>query len=129
MELDYLLYSGILLWVMLLTASGLRTRAFSASGMWLALQNRDNLPPETAAAGRGRRAAMNMLENYVLFAVVVLAASAQNVSNESTQFGALLFFWARLAYFPLYVIGIPVLRTLSWAVALAGIIIILVEIL
>ena len=39
--------------------------------------------------------------------------------------GAHLFFWARLAYVPLYAAGIPVARTVAFAVATLGIVLIL----
>jgi uncharacterized MAPEG superfamily protein len=36
-----------------------------------------------------------------------------------------LYFWARVAYVPAYAIGVPFVRTLVWAVALAGIVMVL----
>lgn len=46
------------------------------------------------------------------------------VSNESTTLGATLFFWSRVVYFPVYVAGIPWVRTGVWAVGLIGTVII-----
>ena len=34
--------------------------------------------------------------------------------------GASLYFWARLAYLPIYILGIPYLRTLVWVVSFWG---------
>jgi uncharacterized MAPEG superfamily protein len=34
--------------------------------------------------------------------------------------GATIFFWARLAYAVIYLIGIPWLRTLAWFVGVIG---------
>jgi uncharacterized MAPEG superfamily protein len=83
--------------------------------------NREDLPPVTGWAGRARRAHANMLENLLLFAIVVLVAHAAGRANATTALGAALFFWARLAYAIIYVAGVPWLRTAAWAVALAGI--------
>ena len=54
-------------------------------------------------------------------------AIAQAVSRFSGSFvvataGAHLWFWARLAYLPLYLAGVPVLRSLAWSFALAGLV-------
>lgn len=87
--------------------------------------NREDLPALTGWAGRARRAHLNMLENLLLFAIVVLVAGVLGRTNAATALGAALFFWARLAYAAIYVVGVPWLRTAAWAVALAGILIIL----
>ena len=86
--------------------------------------NREDLAPVTGWAGRARRAHLNMLENLVLFAIVVLVAHVAGKANATTALGAALFFWARLAYAIIYVAGVPWLRTAAWAVALAGILIV-----
>lgn len=129
MELDYLIYSLILAWVMILTSSMIHGRGYTPGGMWLLMQNRENMPEETPLGGRAKRAAWNMVENLLLFSILVLVAAVQNISTENTALGAALFFWARLVYFPLYLIGIPVVRTIAWAVAVIGMILIAVEIL
>ena len=86
--------------------------------------NREDLPALTGWAGRARRAHLNMLENLLLFAIAVLVAHAAGRANATTALGAAMFFWARLAYAAIYVVGVPWLRTAAWAVALAGILII-----
>lgn len=86
--------------------------------------NREDLAPVTGWAGRARRAHLNMLENLVVFAIVVLVAHVAGKANSTTALGAALFFWARLAYALIYVAGVPWLRTAAWAVALAGILLI-----
>lgn len=86
--------------------------------------NREDLPPVTGWAGRARRAHLNMLENLVLFAIVVLVAHVAERANATTALGAALFFWARLAYALIYVAGVPWLRTAAWAVSVAGILLV-----
>jgi uncharacterized MAPEG superfamily protein len=82
--------------------------------------NRDNLPAIEGWAGRAQRAHRNMLENFVLFAALVLVAQVAGKANAMTALGANLFFWARLVYAPVYLIGIPYLRTGAWAVSVVG---------
>jgi uncharacterized MAPEG superfamily protein len=75
-------------------------------------------------AGRAARAHRNMLENLVLFAILVFAARAANVSNAMTLLGAQLFFWGRLAHGIIYIAGIPWARTAAWGVSVVGLIMI-----
>jgi uncharacterized MAPEG superfamily protein len=44
-----------------------------------------------------------------------------------TVWGAQLYFWGRLAYLPLYVSGVPLVRSLAWNVATFGIVLILLS--
>jgi len=124
-DLHYLAYSAVLAWVMIMTASMLRVRGWTPKGLWLAVGNRDDVPQPSAMAERAERAARNMIENLVLFAVVVLAARLGGVAPQRIAVGAAVFFWARVAYFPVYLAGIKVLRTLIWAVSVIGLVMIL----
>ncbi len=83
--------------------------------------NRDGAqPPVTGAASRASRASRNFLETFVFFAVAVLVVEMTGRANAYTAIGAQLYFWARLVYVPVYVVGIPYLRTLVWAVSVWG---------
>lgn len=115
-------------WLMLLVASLLHVRAWTPRGMGLAVGNRDHLPEASPLAARADRAARNTLENLVLFAALVLTAHAAGVDNAQVLLGAQVFFWARIVYLAVYLAGIPVLRTLVWAVSLVGLGMIVVEI-
>ena len=70
--------------------------------------------------GRAKRAHLNMLENIVLFAALVLIAAVAGKANATTAMGAMIFFWGRLAYAIIYVAGIPWLRTGAWVVSVVG---------
>jgi uncharacterized MAPEG superfamily protein len=117
-DLRLLACSAVLAWVMLMTASSLRTRIWA--GVHLGLSNRDAMPAPLAVTARADRAAANMLENLVLFAILLLTAHAAGVAPARLELGAQLFFWARLAYFPAYLAGIVYLRTTLWGIGVAG---------
>jgi uncharacterized MAPEG superfamily protein len=68
-----------------------------------------------------------MLENLPLFAALVLALAASTTSSATTVLGAQLFFWGRLAYAAIYLAGIPWLRTAAWAVSIAGLVLIFLQ--
>jgi uncharacterized MAPEG superfamily protein len=119
-----LVYSAILTFAMFLTAAAAKGRYWTMEGMIFGMGNRDTFPVTSPLAARADRAAKNMIEGMVLFGAVVIAAQGMGVSNESTTLGATLFFWSRVVYFPVYVAGIPWVRTGVWAVGLIGTVII-----
>ncbi len=57
----------------------------------------------------------NAIENLVVFATLVLAASAVGVSNSATVFAASLYFWSRLVHVLAYTFALPWVRTLAFA--------------
>jgi uncharacterized MAPEG superfamily protein len=105
--------------VHVLVAAALVTRARGAA--WN-IGNRDGeAPPLPPHAARAQRAAANFLETFPFFAAAVVAALAMQRTGSQVELGAQLYFWARLAYLPIYIIGIPGLRSLVWGISLAGI--------
>jgi uncharacterized MAPEG superfamily protein len=122
--LTLLVWSAILAFVQLLVAVG---GAQMQVGLMPLVGNRENLPPIVGWAGRARRAHLNMLENLVLFAILVLVAQIAGKTNAMTLLGAQIFFWARVAYAIIYVAGVPWLRTAAWAVSVIGLVIILLQ--
>jgi uncharacterized MAPEG superfamily protein len=81
--------------------------------------NREN-DAFTGWVGRAYRAHRNLLESLVLFAILVLAVQVSGRSNDQTRLGAELFFWARVAYVPCYVLGLVGIRSLVWGVSATG---------
>ena len=81
--------------------------------------------PLGLAGGRVERAWRNFLETFPFFLGAVLMANALGKHGGQIALGAELYLWARLAYVPAYVFGIPVLRTLIWAASLVGILMVL----
>ena len=121
LELKLLVWSvGLTVAQMLVATTG----AIVQYGLPALAGNRESLPPRTGWAGRAARAHHNMLENLVLFAVLVVAASIVGKINAMTALGAELFFWGRLAYAPIYIIGIPWLRTAAFTVSIIGLLLI-----
>ena len=116
-DLKYLLFSTILCFVQVLIAA---TGANQQVGLPKLAGNREDVPAYTGWAGRAKRAHLNMIENLVLFAALVLVAAISGKANATTAMGAVIFFWSRLAYAVIYVAGIPWLRTLAWFVSVIG---------
>jgi uncharacterized MAPEG superfamily protein len=116
-ELKYLLFSVLLTFVQVLIAAA---AANQVVGLTALAGNRDDVPVMSGFAGRATRAHLNMLENMVLFSALVLIAVVAQKTNATTAMGALIFFWARLVYAVIYLIGVPWLRTLAWFVSVIG---------
>lgn len=125
-DLKYLLFSTILCFVQVLVAAA---GANQAVGLPKLAGNREDLPVIGGWAGRAKRAHLNMIENLVLFAALVLIAVAAGKANATTAIGATIFFWGRLAYAIIYVAGIAWLRTVAWFVSVIGMAIIAFELL
>ena len=120
----------LLMWAVVLTVVQMLIAVSAATlqvGLPALAGNREGLSPCTGWAGRANRAHHNMLESLVLFAVLVLVAVIANKTNQTTLLGAQLFFWGRVAYAAVYLAGIPWLRTGVWAVSVAGLVIIFLQ--
>jgi uncharacterized MAPEG superfamily protein len=65
---------------------------------------------------RGKAAHYNAVENLVVFATLVLIAQDMNIAaRPNVVFASALYFFARLAHYIVYSLGIPGLRTAAWA--------------
>jgi uncharacterized MAPEG superfamily protein len=73
--------------------------------------------PQSPWAQRMMAAHANAVENLALFAPLVLTAYALGISNGVTVGACAVYFWARLAHFIIYTLGIVVLRTLAWTIS------------
>jgi uncharacterized MAPEG superfamily protein len=107
-------------WALIVAASLIKAKAWKPSGMMAAMGNRDSQEDCNGFPARTDRAARNMLENMVLFSALALVASVAGVTDPHVELGARIFFWARLVYIPIYMIGIPVARTGIWAISVIG---------
>jgi uncharacterized MAPEG superfamily protein len=122
----------LLVWSVALTLVQLIVVAVGANfavGAVVLAGNREVMPPIEGWAGRAIRAHRNMLENLVMFAALVLTAQVAGRTGAMTALGAELFFWARVAYAVIYVAGIPWLRTAVFTVSIAGLVLILAQLL
>ena len=86
-------------------------------GAWKALKNPEpDVRPRAPWAYRLASAHRNAIENLVVFAPLALAVHAQGLGGALTATAAVLFFWSRLAHAVIYTLGLPLLRTLAFAV-------------
>ncbi len=118
-ELKWLLYTLLLtgmLWLPYII------NRITVRGMIPALGNPSiDDKPQSPWAQRAMKAHSNAVENLVLFAPAVLAVHALGISTSVTQKAVVIYFFARLAHYIIYTMGLPVLRTLLFAVSLMSV--------
>ena len=87
------------------------------------LGSRDEEPITNTIHARAERAARNFRENYPVFmglGILALVVPEANLPMATT--GAMVFVVARLAYLPLYMAAVPVVRSAVFMVGWMGLI-------
>ena len=100
-------------------------------GVWPALS--DTKPegggPHSLWAQRAIKAHQNGVENLAIFVPAVLVAHLLNISTPATKMAVVVYFFARLAHFLVYLAGVPLVRTLAFTVGWVAQIVLLASIL
>lgn len=118
-ELTVLAWGCVLALVHIFAAVRVKTRQYGTK--WNMGARDEALPPPEPIVGRLARAQANFFETFPLAAAAILIVTVSGRTSQWTEIGALLWLGARIVYLPLYWAGVPVVRTLVWAVGLAGI--------
>lgn len=108
----------VLTWLSIMLASMLK--APGAAGLKFSIGNRERAPEPSALGARADRASKNTVENFILFVPLALAAMVAMPDSPRALLGAQVFFWARVAYLPIYYAGITYVRTAVWAIGIVG---------
>jgi uncharacterized MAPEG superfamily protein len=98
------------------TAIGDRGMAFNAGP-------RDDPPkPLGRMAARADRAFANFKETWPIFIALALGLAVTGRSGGPAATGAWIWLGARIAYLPLYLFGVPYVRSLAFGVSAAGLV-------
>lgn len=122
MKLEYIMLGATLALALvnILWAGNARTRQYGTD--WNMGARDEDMPPLNPLAGRLLRAQANLYETLPLFIAAVLGAALLDRLGWKTEVGASLYAVGRMIYLPLYAAGIPKIRTMVFAVSLAGLI-------
>lgn len=124
-ELAVLGWSVVLLLVFVVVQGATTT---ASVGLDYNVSNRDaDRPLKGHAAPRAKRALANYLETYPAFIALALALAIAGKSGGLGASGAILWIVARALYLPIYVVGIPYIRTLAWLASIVGLAMMLVR--
>lgn len=118
-ELSALAWGCVLGVVHVFIAVRFKTRQYGSR--WNMGARDEEMPPLNPVAGRLARAQANFFETFPLFAAAVLIVAAAGLESRLTAIGAWIWLAARVVYLPLYVFGVPVLRTIVFLVSILGI--------
>ena len=75
----------------------------------------DNPKPQSLWAQRLMKAHVNAVENLVIFAALILLAHALSITSAAIATATIVYFWARVVHAVSYTLGVPWVRTLSFA--------------
>jgi len=96
----------------------------SRRGLGFSMSPRDDGQPLDGEAGRVVRAAHNFMETFVFFAVAALVAHVLGRETALAVGGGWIYLLARIVYWPLYVLGVPGVRSLVWVASIIGIVLV-----
>ena len=71
-------------------------------------------PHDAPWALRAKRAHYNAVENLAVFAPLVILAVLLEQTTATTATAAMIYFFARVGHFAVYVFAVPVVRTLAF---------------
>ncbi|WP_420469991.1 MAPEG family protein [Brevundimonas sp. FT23042] len=120
-----LLAFTLILAVIQIGAAGI-ARTAELGARWNAGPRDGENPPPGKLAGRLMRAQANLFETLPLFIGAVLMAHVTGKDGGTLTFlGTHLYFFGRVIYVPLYAFGVPVVRSLVWLIATAGLLMVI----
>lgn len=113
-EMHYLTLTALftaVLWVPIIV------NRLSEMGPWTALKNpQPDIRPKADWAYRLANAHRNAVENLVVFAPLALGVQVLGLTTPATVTACAVFFAARVAHAVIYTFGIPLLRTIAFAI-------------
>jgi uncharacterized MAPEG superfamily protein len=122
-ELAMLAASCVLCMLQIIIAS--HAASLQRGYRWTASARDAEVAPLTGVAGRLERALRNFLETFPIFVAAVFLVHVLGRETSLSAWGAGFYFSARLVFLPLYAFGIPLVRSLVWNMAFAGIVMLL----
>lgn len=117
-ELQYLIFAVFLVLIQLVLQA---SAGFLTVGFRGIIGSRDDDILTEGVLGRFERAYYNMLETFPVFAALVLIIQITESWSTTSALAVQIYFWARVVYVPVYIAGIPILRSLIWFAAMIGI--------
>lgn len=113
-----LAWSVVLLVAHVLLQGMLATRELGTE--WNAGPRDEGKQPESKLAGRAARASSNFRETYPAFVALAAGLLFTGETSGLGLIGAIVWFVGRIVYYPLYLAGVPYIRSLVWLGATAG---------
>ena len=117
-ELKILALGALLLIVHIFSAVHLKTKQYGRN--WNVGARDEALEPLDPMAGRLARAQANFQETFPIAVVALLGVVIAGQTNWMTAIGGWIWLVCRTIYLPLYAMGVPVVRTVVFAISIGG---------
>jgi len=122
-EIKIAALGALLLLVHIFAAVHLKTKQYGRA--WNVGARDEGPPPLNPVAGRLARAQANFQETFPIAIVALLGVVIASRTSSWTAIGGWIWLGARIIYLPLYGYGVPVWRTATFAVSIAGLVIVI----
>lgn len=122
-EIKIAAFGALLLLVHIFAAVHLKTKQYGRA--WNVGARDEALPPLNPVAARLARAQANFQETFAIAIVALLGVVIAGRTSAWTAIGGWIWLGARIIYLPLYGFGVPVWRTATFAVSIAGLVIVI----
>ncbi len=119
--------SVVLLFFHVLLQGMLATRELGSA--WNAGPRDEERQPQGVLPGRAARASKNFQETYPAFIGLLLALAFMGDPSSVGIAGAWTWLIARIVYIPLYLAGVPYIRSLAWLVSVVGLVVMMATLL
>jgi uncharacterized MAPEG superfamily protein len=117
-ELKIIAWGSVLLLIHIILAAIAATKQYGVD--WNAGPRDEHMPALKPLAGRLARAQANFQETFPVAIVAMIGSALLPPPHEWTAIGGWIWLGARVVYLPLYVLGIPKIRSLAFLVSLVG---------
>lgn len=117
-ELTVLAWGCLLGLVHIFAAGQARTRQYGAK--WNMGARDEAVPEPSPVVGRLSRAQANFFETFPVVVAVIAILAISGRANGTSALGAWIWLGGRVVYLPLYAFGVPVIRSLVFAVSFVG---------
>ena len=117
-ELKILALGAVLLIVHIFAAVHLKTRQYGRD--WKVGARDEPQAPLNPVAGRLARAQANFQETFPVAIVALLGVVIAGQTSVLTAIGGWIWLACRTIYLPLYAMGVPVVRTVVFAISIGG---------
>ncbi|HEX7858083.1 MAG TPA: MAPEG family protein [Sphingobium sp.] len=117
-ELIVLAWGCILGLVHIFAAGNAKTKQYGAK--WNMGPRDGALAEPEPIVGRLMRAQANYFETFPVVAAAILIVSVAGVTTRWTAIGALIWLAARVVYLPLYIFGVPGVRSAAFLISIVG---------
>ena len=118
-ELRIAAFGAVLLFIHIFAAIRAKTAQYGRA--WNTSARDEALPPPSPIVGRLTCAQANFAETFPIAIVALLGVVLAERTSQWTALGGWIWLGARIVYLPLYAAGVPVVRTLVYAVSMVGI--------